>query len=196
MHATARRAPAELVPGLPAYSLPSIIEGEFNTAAARSFLLDGRMQEINLLLTSLKHSVDGSANAVNSRLAALDETSISQQAEIEDIHTHAADHLDCIAELESQVKDQQILLAQLGILHNNLLVRFETHLKDFQQFNSKHFRPIPRHVIAAARCSFFSNDAFVQSPVDEILYNLLNSIIQQGVSSQDQVPVPVPDPST
>ena len=34
MHATAWRAPGELVPGLPAYSLPSIIEGEFGIAAA------------------------------------------------------------------------------------------------------------------------------------------------------------------
>ena len=128
MHATTWRAPAELVPGLPAYSLPSIIEGEFNTAAAWSCFLDGRLQEANLLLTSLKHSIDSSADAVNSRLAALDETSICQQAEIGDIHTHAANHLDHIAELEFQVENHQLLLAQFGVLHNNLLVRFETHL--------------------------------------------------------------------
>ena len=58
MHDTACKAPTELVPGLPAYSLPSIIEGEFNTVAARASLIDGRLQESNRLLTSLTQAVE------------------------------------------------------------------------------------------------------------------------------------------
>ena len=136
------------------------------------------MQEINLQLTALKKSAVGFSATLNSCLAALNDTSIPQQTEIEDIHTHAANHLDCIVGLETQVKDQNILLAQLSVLHNNLLVRFETHLKDFQHFNSKHFLPIQQHTITAARCSCFSDDSFIKSPIDGILYSLLNSIIQ------------------
>ena len=61
------KAPAKLVPGLPAYSIPSIIEGEFNMAASRASFIDGRLQETNRRLTSLAQSVGSSAEAVGSR---------------------------------------------------------------------------------------------------------------------------------
>ena len=74
--------------------------------------------------------------------------------------------------------------------------RFETHLKDFQHFIAEHFLPIQRYIALNARCHCFDSNDFVQSPVDDFLFRFLNSIVQRGVDSQNQVPIPVPDPST
>ena len=190
------KAPAELVPGLPVYSLPSIIEGEFHNAAARAALFDGGLSEANRLITTLTHSIGSHNDAAHRRMGALEESSAAWRSELDDLHTQSADQLDCIAELESQLKEQDLLIARLSGLHQNLPVRFESHLKDFQHFIAEHFLPIQQHVILESRCSCFNSNEFVQSPIDGILVDILNAIIQRGLSSQDQVPVPVPNPST
>ena len=186
------KAPAELVPGLPAYSLPSIIEGEFHNAASRFSLLDGRLSEVNRLVTSLTQSVGEQNSAAFSRASAVESATFNLRTEINDLQTQSSDQLDRIAELEAQLEKQDSLIQRMTVLQQQLSVCFETHLKDFQHFIAEHFLPIQRHVALNARCSCFNNSDFVQSPVDDILFQLLNSIIQRRVDSQDQVPVPVP----
>ena len=189
------KAPAELVPGLPAYSLPSIVEGEFHNAASRFSLLDGRLSEVNRLVTSFTQSVGEQNSAVHSRMSAVENSTFDLRLELNDLHTQLADQLDRITELESQLKEQDLLIKKLVVLQQESSVRFETHLKDFQHFISEHFLPIQQHLVLESRCSYFDNSHFVQSPINGVLLNILNAIIQRGFSSQDQVPVPVPDPS-
>ena len=125
------KAPAELVPGLPAYSLPSIIEGEVHNAAARATFIDDHLSETNHLVTSLTQSVGSHNSAVHSRMSALEESSAAWRSKLDNLHTQSADQLDRIAELESQLEEQYLLIKQLSGLQQNLLVHFETHLKDF-----------------------------------------------------------------
>ena len=110
------KAPAELVPGLLAYSLPSIIEGEFHTAASRCTFLDGHLSETNRLVTSLTQSIGSNSEAAHSRMSALEESSATWRPELDDPHTQSADQLDRIAELESQLKEQDLLIKRLGSL--------------------------------------------------------------------------------
>ena len=126
----------------------------------------------------------------------MESSAFDLQTEINKLHSQSADQLDRIAELEAQLEEQDSLIQRMTALQQQLSVRFDTHLKDFQHFIAEHFLPIQRHVALNARCTCINNSDFVQSPIDDILFQLLNSIIQRGVDSQDQVPVPVPDPST
>ena len=87
------KAPAELVPGLLAYSLPSIIEGEFHTVAARAAFIDGRLSETNRLLTSLTQSIGSNAKATHSCMGALEESSVAWRSKLDDLHTQSADQL-------------------------------------------------------------------------------------------------------
>ena len=98
------KAPSELVPGLLAYSLPSIIEGEFHNAAARAALVDGGLSEANCLITTLTQSIGSHNSAAHSRMNALEELSAAWRSELDDLHTQSTDQLDCIAELESQIE--------------------------------------------------------------------------------------------
>ena len=172
------KAPAKLVPGLPAYSLPSIIEGEFHTAASRFCLLDGRLSEVNRLVTSLTHSVGEQNSAAYSRMSAVEKVTFDLQTEINTLHTQSADQLDRIAELESQLREQDSLIQRMHVLQQQLSVCFETHLNDFQHFIAEHFLPIQRHVTLTARCTCFNNGDFVQSPLDDVLFQFLNSLMQ------------------
>ena len=185
-----------MVPGLPAYSLPSIVEGEFHKTAKRFAFLDGRLSEVNRLVTSLTQSTGEHHSAVHSRISAVENSTFDLQSEINNLHTQSSNQLDRIAELESQLKEQDLLIKRLSVLQQESSVRFETHLKDFQHFITEYFLPIQQHVILDARCSCFDNHELVQSPIDDVLFQLLNTIIQRGVDSQNQVPIPVPDPST
>ena len=185
-----------MVPGLPAYALPSIVEGEFHNAAKRFAFLDGRLSEVNRLVTSLTQSTGEHHSAVHSRISAVESSTFDLQTEINNLHTQSSDQLDRIVELESQLKEQDLLIKKLGILQQESSVRFKTHLKDFQHFIAEHFLPIQQHVFCDARCSCFDNNELVQSPIDDVLFQLLNSVIQRGLPSQNQVPIPVPDPST
>ena len=124
----------------------------------------------------------------------MESSTFDLQSEINTLHTQSSNQLDRIAELESRLKEQDLLIQRMTVLHQQLSVRFETHLKDFQHFIAEHFLPIQRHIALHARCTCFNDRDFVQSPVDDVLFQLLNSIIQRGVDSQNQVPVPVPDP--
>ena len=145
------KAPTELVPGLPAYSLPSIIEGEFHNAATRASFIDGCLDEANCLVTSLTQSVGSQNSAAHSRMCTFEESSAAWRSELDDLHTQSADQLDRIAELESQLEEQDLLIKCLSGLQQNLLVRLEIHLKDFQHFIAEHFLPIQQHVILNAR---------------------------------------------
>ena len=185
-----------MVPGLPAYSLPSIVEGEFPNVAKRFAFFDGRLSEVNRLVTSLTQSIGEQNSAAFSRASTVEQITFDLQSEINTLHTQSSDQLDHIAELELQLKEQDLLIKKMDVLHQQLSVRFETHLKDFQHFIAEHFLPIQRHVALHARCTCFNDGNFVQSPIDDVLSQLLNTIIQQGVDSQAQVPIPIPDPST
>ena len=190
------KAPAELILGLPAYSLPSVIEGEFHNVASRAAFLDGRLSEVNRLVTSLTQSVGNQNLAVHSRMSAVEESAVDWRFELDALHTQSANQLDRIAELESQLEEQDSLIQQMNVLQQQLSVSFKTHLKDFQHFIAEHFLPIQRHVALNACCSCFNNSDFFQSPIDDDLFLLLNTIIQRGIGSQYQDPVPIPNPST
>ena len=92
-----------MVPGLPVYSLPSVIEGEFHTAASRFAFLDGRLSEVNHLVTSLTHSVGEQNLAAYSRMSAVEKVTFDLQTEINDLNTQSSDQLDRIAMLEAQI---------------------------------------------------------------------------------------------
>ena len=156
--------------------------------------LDGRLGEVNRLATSLTQSVGEQNSAAFSRMSAVEQVTFDLQTEINTLNTQSSNQLDRIAELEAQLEEQALLIKNMGVLQQEMSVRFETHLKDFQHFITEHFLPIQRHVILNARCTCFNDDDFVQSPLDDILVQLLNSIIQRGVESQDQSPIPVPAP--
>ena len=46
-----------MIPGLPVYSIPSIIEGEFHNASDRVTSLDAGLGEVNRMVTSLAQSI-------------------------------------------------------------------------------------------------------------------------------------------
>ena len=178
------------------YSIPSIIEGEFRNAADRISSLDSGLSEVNRMVTSLTHSIGEQNSVAHSQMSAVEVVTFDLQTKINNLHTQSSDQLDRIAELEAQVKEQALLIRNMGVLQQEMSVHFETHLKDFQHFIAEHFLPIQRHVALNARCTCFNDDDFVQSPLDDVLFQFLNTVIQRGVDSQNQVPIPVPDPST
>ena len=106
-----------MVPGLPAYSLPSIVEGEFHNAAKRFAFLDGRLSEVNRLVTSLTQSTGEHHSAVHSRVSAVESITFDLQSGVNALHTQSSDQLDRIAELESQLKEQDLLIKKMGVLH-------------------------------------------------------------------------------
>ena len=183
-----------MVPGLPVYSLPSIIEGEFRNAHDRMSFLDGGLGEVNHLVSSLSQSVGEQNSAVHSRTSAVEHATFDLQTEINNLNTQSSDQLDRIAELEAQLEEQALLIKKMGVLQQEMSVRFETHLKDFQHFIAKHFLPIQCHIALTAHCTCFNSDNFVQSPLDDVLFQFLNSLIQRGIDSETQAPIPVPAP--
>ena len=110
------KAPAELVPGLPVYSLPSIIEGEFHTTTSRFAFLDGHLSETNRLVTSLTQSIGSHNSAAHSRMGALVGSLVDWRSELNDLHTQSADQLDRTAELKSRLKEQDLLIKKMGDL--------------------------------------------------------------------------------
>ena len=158
--------------------------------------LDAGLGEVNRMVTSLSQSVGEQHSAAHSRMSTVEQVTYDLQTEINDLNTQSSDQLDRIATLEARLKEQDLLIQKMGVSQQELSVRFETHLKDFQHFIAENFLPIQRHIALNAYCTCFKNSDFVQSPINDVLFQLLNAIIQRGVDSQDQVPVPVPDPST
>ena len=178
------------------YSIPSIIEGEFRNSYDRVTSLDAGLGEVNRMVTSLTQSIGEQNSASHSRVSAVEQVTYDLQTEINDLNTQSSNQLDRIATLEARLEEQDLLITKMRVSHQELSVRFETHLKDFQHFITEHFLPIQRHIALDARCTCFNSNDFVQSPIDNFLFHFLNSLVQRGIDSQDQVPVPIPDPST
>ena len=75
----------------PAYSLPSVIEGEFRNAADRASSLDGCLSEVNCLVTSLTQSIGEHNSAAHSHMSAVEETLVDWRLELTALHTQSAD---------------------------------------------------------------------------------------------------------
>ena len=178
------------------YSIPSIIEGEFRNSYDRVSSLDAGLGEVNRMVTSLTQSIGEQNSAAHSRISAVEQSTFDLQTEINDLNTQSSNQLDRIAELEARLQEQDSLIKKMSTLQQEMSVRFESHLKDFQHFITEHFLPVQNHIALNARCTCFNSNDFVQSPIDDFLFQFLNSIVQRGVDSQTQVSVPVPDPST
>ena len=155
-----------MIPGLPVYSIPSIIEGEFRNSYDRVTALDAGLGEVNRMVTSLSQSIGEQHSAAHSRMSAVEQVTFELQTEINDLNTQSSNQLDRIAELEARLQEQALLIKKMGVSQQELSVRFETHLKDFQHFIAEHFLPIQRHIALDARCTCFNSNDFVQSPVD------------------------------
>ena len=152
------------------YSIPSIIEGEFRNASDRVTSLDVGLGEANRMVTSLTQSIGEQHSAAHSCMSTVEQVTYDLQTEINDLNTQSSDQLDRIAVLEARLKEQDLLIQKMGVSQQELSVRFETHLKDFQHFISEHFLPIQRHIALNARCHCFDSNDFVQSPVNDFLF--------------------------